>query len=85
MKSLKYTPTKLNTAQKLLISLGVDDLRLFAHGAGRNESFTKKGPGRKPQHGDGKRQHTLTFAGNLAKVWADKRAVEMRRRHGLEA
>lgn len=47
-----FKPLQLNTAQRLLVALGVDDLRLVAHNAGRNESHTKTGPGRK--HAQGK-------------------------------
>lgn len=48
MNPLKYQPTKLNEAQRLLMSLGVDDLLLVGHHGGKRETFTKKGPGRKP-------------------------------------
>lgn len=47
LNPLKYQPTKLNLAQRLLVALGVDDLLLVAHERRVNDSFTKKGPGRK--------------------------------------
>jgi hypothetical protein len=40
-------PLQLNLAQRLLVAMGVHDLRLVAHNTGRNESHTKTGPGRK--------------------------------------
>jgi hypothetical protein len=48
MNPLKYQPTKLNEAQRLLIALGVDDLVVVATKREPNKSFTKKGPGRRP-------------------------------------
>jgi hypothetical protein len=48
MNPLKYQPMKPNEAQSLLVSMGLDDLRLLAHHGGKRGSFTKKGPGRKP-------------------------------------
>ena len=80
MNPLKYQPLKLNTAQKLLVALGLDDLRLFMHQGGKRESFTKKGPGRRQIQGNGKRQHAGTFADSLMRVWAEKRLEAMRKK-----
>jgi hypothetical protein len=79
LNPLKYEPTKLNTAQRLLIALGLDDLRLVAHKRGLNESATKKGPGRKAKHASGGKRTKpahRTFADDLMRVWAEKRAAE---------
>jgi len=48
---MKYQPMKLTTAQKLLVAMGLDDLRLVSHHGGKREKCTKRGPGRKHQQG----------------------------------
>jgi len=79
MNPLKYQPAKLTTAQKLLVAMGLDDLRLVAHHGGKRETYTKAGPGRVHMQGDGKTPHVPSFADNLMKVWADKRAEQLRK------
>jgi hypothetical protein len=74
MNPLKYQPTKLNEAQRLLIGLGVDDLRLIAHKRDPSETSTKRGPGRKHLQGKGGKPAHRTFADDLCRVWAEKRA-----------
>lgn len=49
---LRYQPKKLTTAQALLVSMGLDDLRLDAHHHPREKHPTKSGPGR--VHAEGK-------------------------------
>ena len=49
---LRYQPKKLTTAQALLVSMGLDDLRLDAHHHPREKHPTKAGPGR--VHAEGK-------------------------------
>lgn len=71
---MKYQPTKLNTAQRLLVALGVDDLRLVAHKREQSESATKRGPGRKHKQGKGGKPAHRTFSDDLMRVWAEKRA-----------
>lgn len=46
-----HKPYHFNTAQKLLMALGVDDLRLMGHMQGLRETSTKAGPGRKHVNG----------------------------------
>lgn len=46
-----HKPYQFNTAQKLLMALGVDDLRLMGHMQGKHETTTKKGPGREHLQG----------------------------------
>lgn len=43
---LKYRPTKYTLAQRMLMAMGLDDMRLEGHHGGKRESFTKTGPGR---------------------------------------
>lgn len=48
---MKYQPMKINAAQALLLSMGLDDLRLVSHHSERNKSNTKRGPGRMHRQG----------------------------------
>lgn len=48
---LKYQPTKYTLAQRMLMAMGLDDLRLDGYHGGKRESFTKAGPGRRHVEG----------------------------------
>jgi hypothetical protein len=48
---LRYQPKKLTTAQALLVTMGLDDLRLDAHYHPREKHPTKRGPGRVHEQG----------------------------------
>lgn len=52
---------KQNTAQKLLVALGVDDLKLQSWGRFHSYSYTRKGPGIKHDKITAKRKRKIAL------------------------